>query len=291
LAYISTENKKQMKTVLRFATLAMLLLAACKDKSDDTTETGAAPTDSVSTEVAAPKLIAYSVVAEYPHDTKAFTEGLQFVDGYLYESTGQYGSSELRKTDLKTGKVLEQKKLDNRYFGEGLTVLNGKIYQLTYKEKTGFVYDLKTMKQLQTFNFINEEAWGLTNDGTSLIYTDGGSKLYFMDPATMQVTKQVEITDQYGPVLEVNELEFINGYIYANQWTRDLILKIDPATGKVVAIADMRDLRQRVGIPATIPGDENSPEVMNGIAYDAAQNRIFITGKNWPKLLEVKLDN
>lgn len=280
-----------MKTVLRFATLAMLLLAACKDKSNDTEEAATAPTDSVSTEVAAPKLIAYSVLAEYPHDTKAFTEGLQFVDGYLYESTGQYGSSELRKTDLKTGKVLEQKKLDNRYFGEGLTVLNGKIYQLTYKEKTGFVYDLKTMKQLQTFSFVNEEAWGLTNDGTNLIYTDGGSKLYFMDPATMQVTKQVEITDQYGPVLEVNELEFINGYIYANQWTRDLILKIDPATGKVAAIADMRDLRQRVGIPATIPGDETSPEVMNGIAYDAAQNRIFVTGKNWPKLLEVKLDN
>jgi glutamine cyclotransferase len=279
LAYISTENKKQMKTVLRFATLAMLLLAACKDKSNDTAEAGTEPTDSVSTEVAAPKLIAYSVVAEYPHDTKAFTEGLQFVDG----------SSELRKTDLKTGKVLEQKKLDSRYFGEGLTVLNGKIYQLTYKEKTGFVYDLKTMKQLQTFSFVNAEAWGLTNDGTSLIYTDGGSKLYFMDPATMQVTKQVEITDQYGPVLEVNELEFINGYIYANQWTRDLILKIDPATGKVMAIADMRDLRQRVGIPATIPDDETSPEVMNGIAY--AQNRIFVTGKNWPKLLEVKLDN
>ncbi|MBS1771337.1 MAG: glutaminyl-peptide cyclotransferase [Bacteroidetes bacterium] len=241
-------------------------------------------------EAAMPKMINFSVVAEYPHDAKAFTEGLEYVDGVLYESAGQYEKSDIRKTELQTGKVLQQQKLDAKYFGEGITVLNDKIYQLTYKEKTGFVYDKKTMKLMQTFMFPNAEGWGMTNDGTNIIYSDGTDVIYYMDPATFKQVKTVSVTNQYGPLTNINELEYINGYIYANIWQADVIVKIDPNTGKVVAMADLANLRQQTGIPAP-SANEDAPEVMNGIAYDKKGNRIFITGKNWPKLFEIKLDN
>jgi glutamine cyclotransferase len=239
----------------------------------------------------APAQIKYELVREYPHDATAFTEGLQFVDGYLYESTGRYGKSELRKVDLETGKVLQTVKLDEKYFGEGLAVLNGKIYQLTYMEHTGFIYDQKTLKQIGTFTFPNNEGWGMTTDGTHLIYDDGTHLLFFVDPNTFKEVKRIEVMDDRGQVRQINELEYINGYIYANQWQTNYIYKIDPATGKVVAKADLSDLRQKIGVPYPVVNDEDAPEVLNGIAYDAAGNRIFVTGKNWPKLVEIKLDN
>ncbi len=260
-----------------------LLTTACnnsqqKNKAEEPTEVPATPG------------IPYSLVNQYPHDPAAFTEGLEYINGFLYESTGQYGKSDLRKTDLKTGKVLLQQKMVKKYFGEGLTVLNGKIYQLTYKEATGFVYDLATLKQEKTFTFNTPEGWGMTNDGHSLIFDDGGNILHFMDPNTLKETKQVSVNDEYGPVTQLNELEYIKGYIYANRWQTDVIYKIDPTTGKVMGVADLRSLRSAAGIPLP-SGRENTPEVMNGIAYDVATNRIFITGKNWPKIFEVKLDN
>lgn len=271
--------------------MSIMSLGACKDNDTTTTDTtteAATPENAVN----APAQIPYTVIAEYPHDNTAFTEGLQYADGVMYEGTGQYGSSEVRKADLKTGKVLQSQKLDAKYFGEGITVLNGKLYQLTYKENTGIVYDAKTLKQLQTFTFPNAEGWGMTNDGTNLIYSDGTDVLYYIDPVSFKEVKQVHVKDQYGPVLSINELEYIKGFIYANQWQADLIYKIDPATGNVVAIADLRNLRRQTGIlPLGQATDETQPEAMNGIAYDAAENRIFITGKNWPKLFEVKLDN
>lgn len=240
--------------------------------------------------IAAPASIPYTLIAEYPHDNTAFTEGLQYADGSLYESTGQYGKSDLRKTDLKTGKVLQQQKLDAKYFGEGITVLNDKIYQLTYREKTGFVYDQKTLKQIQTFSYPNEEGWGMTNDGTNIIYSDGSDKLFFLDPNTLKEVKHIDVKDQYGQLFYINELEYINGYIYANQWKTDAIYKIDPKTGNVVGMINLKELRTQTGIPQP-SADETAPEVMNGIAYDATGNRIFITGKNWPKIFEVKFDN
>jgi glutaminyl-peptide cyclotransferase len=279
-----------MRPLRNFNRLTLLFAAALIVGCNDAPETiSVAATDSAN-DVLVPQVISYNIVNQYPHDTKAFTEGLEFRDGFLYESTGQYDISDIRKVDLTTGKVLQVNKMDGRYFGEGLTILNGKIYQLTYREGKGFVYDLATLKQEASFPFHTQEGWGMTNNGTHLIFCDGGSTLYFQDPATSKVIKQLSVTDERGPVAEINELELINGYIYANRWRYDVILKIDTATGKVVARADLSSIRQQAGIPA-LSGREDGPDVLNGIAYDAATNRIFITGKNWPKLFEIRLDN
>jgi glutamine cyclotransferase len=267
---------------------ATLIITSCGEDNNNNDTSGTLDTTS---KVETPAVISYTIVKEYPHDPKAFTEGLQFVDGFLYESTGQYEMSDVRKTELETGKVLQKTTMEPRFFGEGLAVIKDKIYQLTYREQTGFVYDLKTLKQLGTFRFPNREGWGMTTDGTNLIYDDGGNSLYFMDPNNFQEVKRVAVVDERGAVNQLNELEYIKGFIYANQWQTDYIYKIDPATGKVVGKANLFDLRQKANIPYPIAGDETSPEVMNGIAYDAVSNRIFITGKNWPKLIEIKLDN
>jgi glutamine cyclotransferase len=278
---------QNIKLVAAIAFITIVISCNETPSSSDSNETDTASTPSI----AAPKTINFSLVAEYPHDPKAFTEGLEYVNGYLYESTGKYGQSDIRKTDLKTGKVLQQQKLEGRYFGEGITVLGGKIYQLTYQEKTGFVYDLQTMKLLRTFTFPNNEGWGMTNDSTHVIYSDGTDKIYFVDPATFKEVKHIDVKDYRGQIININELEYIKGYIYANQWKTNAIYKIDPATGNVIAIADLTAIRMQGNIPEPVYADEASPEVMNGIAYDAATNRIFVTGKNWPKIFEVKLDN
>ncbi len=277
--------------VICFLLAVLVQFAACKDT---TTEGGEGiTTDTAHTAAVAPPVqIEYQLLNKYPHDKAAFTEGLQYVDGALYESVGKYGFSDIRKTELNTGKILQQQKLDAKYFGEGLTVLNGKIYQLTYQEHTGFVYDQKTMKLLKTFPIATTEGWGMTTDGISLIYGDGTSTLYFLDPNTFQETRRITVTDPYGPVSNINELEFIKGFIYANQWQTDLILKIDPADGRVAGIANLSTLRERGGIPPLSQiTDESMPEVLNGIAYDETNNRVFVTGKNWPFLFEIKLDN
>ncbi len=264
----------------------LLLLAACNNEQKPAQSTATATDNTLSV----PTTISYDIVNEYPHDARAFTEGLEYKDGYLYESTGQYGSSDIRKVELKTGKVLLSKSMGPKYFGEGLTILNGKIYQLTYREGKGFVYDLTTLKEERTFSFTAQEGWGMTNNGVYLIYDDGTNIFRYIDPGTFKEVKQLAVTDEHGPVNELNEPEMIHGYIYANQWQTDYLLKIDTSTGHVVARADLSNLRQRAGIPPP-SGRRNGPDVLNGIAYDAATNRIFITGKNWPKLFEIKLDN
>ncbi len=264
---------------------ALLLFSCSSDSRPEQPET----TTETDSDIVRPAVMSYSIVNVFPHDPGAFTQGLEFRDGYLYESTGQYGASELRKTEIETGKVLQSVKLDRRYFGEGMTIMGGKIYLLTYREHTGFVYDLKTMKQLQTFGVATGEAWGLTNDGTHLIYGDGTSNLYFLDPETFQQVKQIRVRDQYGPVNNINELEFIKGHIYANQWMTDNILKIDPQTGDITGIADLRTIRQKLGLPDAARARDRDPEVMNGIAWDAENQRLFITGKYWPYLVEIKL--
>lgn len=282
------DTMRSTRFFILFILITSIAAQSCGD-SNDTKEPAENEPAKVAVEMT--PAIPYQIVNEFPHDKGAFTEGLQYVNGHLYESTGEYGSSDIRKTDVKTGKVLQTQNLDKKYFGEGLTVLNGKIYQLTYKEKTGFVYDAATFKQLQTFSFTSAEGWGMTNDGKNLVYSDGTNVLHFIDPATFQEVKKIEVNDPYGPVLYINELEFIKGSIYANQWQTDFIYKIDPATGKVIGKVDLRTLRERTGIPPSGTSGEDGPEVMNGIAYDAEGNRIFITGKYWPKLFEIKLDN
>lgn len=238
-----------------------------------------------------PAVIGYQILNSYPHDSTCFTEGLQYVDGKLLESGGQWGKSDIRFTDLQTGKVINQAKLDKKYFGEGCTQLNGKIYQMTYQENTCFVYDAATLKKIGEFNYNFGEGWGMTTDGTHLIISNGGSNLFYYDPASFKEVKRVGVTNQYGPVGKINELEFIKGFIYANVWRSEQILKIDTASGNVVKVINLEDFRGKTGIPPIDDTDENAPEVLNGIAYDSVGNRIFITGKNWPKVFEVKFDN
>jgi glutamine cyclotransferase len=283
--------KQLKKSSSVYAAVAVLLLtASCSNNANKPAVSNTTPATDTAVPSNIPAAISYDVVNEYPHDPAAFTEGLEYVNGYLYESVGNYGSSDIRKVDLKTGKVLVSTKMDARYFGEGLTVLNGKIYQLTYREGTGFVYDLATLRKERSFSIATAEGWGMTNNGSSLIFDDGTNVLHYIDPATFKELKQLAVTDEHGPVNEINELQLIKGYIYANIWRTDYLIKIDTVTGHVVGRADLSDLRQRTGIAA--PGnDPTGPDVLNGIAYDATTNRIFITGKNWPKLMEVKLDN
>jgi glutaminyl-peptide cyclotransferase len=223
----------------------------------------------------------YTVVNVYPHDTNAFTEGLLFLNGALYESTGQYGQSTLRKVDLKSGKVLQQVTVAPQFFGEGLAQLDGKLYQLTWQEKAGFVYDLNTF-QLERRFYNPYEGWGLTSDGKSLIMGDGSDQLRFFDPQTWSVQRTIDVRENGVAVPNVNELEYIKGEIYANIWRTDRIVRIDPATGNVLRDYDLSGL---------LPDTDRQPntDVLNGIAYDPNGDHLYVTGKNWPKLFEIKL--
>jgi glutamine cyclotransferase len=265
------------------------LLSACNGGGSNTTQS--AGTTPASPDNSQPASLGYQIIKIYPHDTACFTEGLQFVDGKILESGGQYAQSSLRFSSLETGKPLKEIKLEKRFFGEGCTQLNGKIYQMTYKENTCFVYDAVSLNKVKEFSYHFGQGWGMTTDGKNLIISNGGSNIFWYDPETFKEVKRVGVTNQYGPVGQINELEYIKGFIYANIWQEDKIVKIDPESGRVVAVFELSDLRAKTGIPNPDITSETAPEVMNGIAYDSAANRIFITGKYWPKLFEVKFDN
>ena len=224
-----------------------------------------------------------TVLAKYPHDSAAFTQGLLYADGLFYESAGLYGQSTLRKVEPKTGAVLLEKRLDAQYFAEGLALLEGKLYQLTWKENTGFIYDPQDFRQLGAFSYPTE-GWGLTTDGSSLILSDGSATLYFLDPQTLQTTRALQVNLDGAPLDRLNELEYIRGEIYANIWYTDLIARIDPTSGEVVGVIDCGSLRDGEGAPG--PND-----VLNGIAYDARGDRLYLTGKNWPWIYEVSLQS
>lgn len=223
----------------------------------------------------------YEVVRTFPHDPGAFTQGLVFLDGQLLESTGLNGQSTLRRVDLATGRVLQQIRVPSQYFAEGMTVLGGKIYQLTWKNQRGFVYDLATFALEKEFTYTGE-GWGLTTDGRSLILSDGTDQLRYLDPATFQVTLTISVTRDGQPLRLLNELEYIHGEIYANIWQSHSVARIDPATGRVNGVVDFYNL---------LPPADHGPttDVLNGIAHDPATDRLFVTGKNWPKLFEVRL--
>lgn len=223
----------------------------------------------------------YEVVHAWPHDRTAFTEGLVYFDGALYESTGLIGQSTLRKVDLETGKVLKEIDLPEGYFGEGLAILNGKAYQLTYKTGKAFVYDVNTFQKEGEFNY-EGEGWGLTTDGKSLIMDNGSDRIQFRDPATFDVQRTISVTANGRAVMNVNELEYIKGELFANVWKTMAVLRIDPATGQVVGAIDFTGLLSSADLSDPV-------DVMNGIAYDAARDRLFVTGKWWPKLFEVRL--
>jgi glutaminyl-peptide cyclotransferase len=274
----------------RIAVAGLFFLAACNSNTPDNTNTV--------TPEAAPPIIGFAVINTYPHDTGFYTEGLEFHNGQLFESSGAGSAdsdgakppypSAFGIVNLKTGKVDKKVTLDNAvYFGEGITILNGKIYQLTWQNHKGYIYDAKTFKQLQEFTYPGE-GWALTHDSTHLIMSDGSSNLQFIDPAAITTSIKAQsivgVTDNNGPVPNINELEFINGFIYANQYTTNYILKIDPSNGKVVGKLDLSSL------DAEAKKKYSNAEVLNGIAYHPETNSLYVTGKLWPVIYEIKFN-
>lgn len=226
-------------------------------------------------------LSGYEVVHSWPHDPHAFTQGLVFHDGKLLESTGEQGRSSLRRVELETGQVVQKVDVPEPYFAEGLTLLKGKLYQLTWQHQLGFIYDAWTFDKIGQFNY-QGEGWGLTNDGKSLILSDGTHQIRYLDPDNFQLQRTIAVVDNNGPVKEINELEYVHGEIYANIWHEDRIVRIDPQTGRILGWIDLKGLLK--------PGEVSDPEaVLNGIAYDDASGRLFVTGKLWPKLFEIRV--
>jgi glutamine cyclotransferase len=223
----------------------------------------------------------YEIVSTYPHDPTAFTQGLVFQDGALIESTGLEKHSTLRRVELQTGKVLQKIDVPPFYFAEGMTLFNGKIYQLTWKGEKGFIYDPQTFQKTGEFTYTGE-GWGLTHDADSLILSDGSNQIRFIDPNSYQVKRTISVLDGGKPLEEINELEYVKGEIFANVWHDNRIARIDPQTGHINGWIDMTGLLK--------PGDVTDEEaVLNGIAYDEQGDRLFVTGKLWPKLFEIKL--
>jgi len=221
----------------------------------------------------------HQVVRAFPHDPNAFTQGLLFLDGFLYESTGRNGESSLRKVDLETGKVVQRLGLGRQYFAEGLAAWGAQLLQLTWDTNIGFVYDRATFKQLRTFTY-RGEGWGLAADAQRLVMSDGTPTLRFLNPATLAETGRVRVLDGATAVDDLNELEVVKGEIFANVWLTDRIAVITPSTGKVIAWLDLWGL---------MPGLADANAVLNGIAYDAARDRLFVTGKLWPRLFEIRV--
>lgn len=251
--------------------LGSLFVAGCVNRSPALADDAKTPTPVLTVEV----------VKTYPHDKNAFTQGLVFENGALYEGTGLYGASELRRVDLETGRVLQRRPLPATVFGEGLTAFDGRLVQITWTSKTGYVYDPGSFELKGTFGYLTE-GWGLTQDGQNLILSDGSPYLYFLDPRTYRPVRRVKVTDAGQEIRNLNELEFIDGQVYANVWMTDRIARIDPKTGAVTAWIDASAIVKSV--PQGTPDD-----VLNGIARNPADGRLYITGKRWPSLFEVKI--
>ncbi|MFO7851597.1 MAG: glutaminyl-peptide cyclotransferase [Bacteroidota bacterium] len=228
-----------------------------------------------------PELYSYRVINMYPHDKTAYTQGLVYHKGYLYESTGREGRSTLRKVEIETGEILKVQYLDSKFFGEGLVVHEGQLYQLTWRNNVGFVYDIQSFEEIKRVHYTTQ-GWGLTSNGEELIMSDGTNKLYFLEPEYFTVTSSLEVYDNRSQVWQLNELEYINGEIWANIYTTERIARIEPSTGKVLAYIDLSGI-----LPE---GDQHSELAeLNGIAWDSDNERIFVTGKNWPRLFEIRL--
>jgi glutaminyl-peptide cyclotransferase len=229
-----------------------------------------------------PKLLQFDIINSYPHDINAFTEGFEFYRDTLIESTGQNGNSYFAKIDYKTGKEYKKVALEQKYFGEGITVLNDKIYQLTWQSGVGFIYDANTLKKIKTFNYDKKvEGWGMTNDGEFIYQSDGTEKIWKMNPDTQKMIDYVNVYTNTSKIKSVNELEWINGKIYGNIWQKDAIAIIDPKSGAVESVINLSGLRSKVKNPEA--------EVLNGIAYNKKTKTIFVTGKNWDKTFEIKV--
>jgi glutamine cyclotransferase len=222
----------------------------------------------------------YTVVRSYPHDPKAYTQGLEYFDGFLYEGTGLKGSSAVRKVEIETGKVIQETKLHPQYFGEGITIAQGKVFQVTWQDNAGFVYDAKTLKFIRNFSYFGE-GWGLTHDPTGLILSDGTSTLRFLEPTRFREQRRIKVMDAGVAIERLNELEMVRGEIWANVWQTDYIVRISPKDGRVLGWINLKGL---LGAPMAKLSAE---AVLNGIAFDAQKNRIFVTGKLWPRVFEI----
>ena len=232
-----------------------------------------------------PVLYTYEIVNSYPHDTKSYTQGLEFHNDTLYESIGEYGESALLKTDLQTGKILNRIDLENSYFAEGLTILNDKLIQLTWRENTGFIYDLDSFKKTGSFQYNqSKEGWGLCNDGTQIYKSDGTERIWTLDPETYAETGYFDVVDNKKVRSKFNELEWVDGKIYANSYQFDSITIINPETGAIEGVVDLRPLKKDI---SSISDDTN--EVLNGIAYDSKAQKLYVTGKHWDKLFEIRI--
>lgn len=232
----------------------------------------------------APQTYTWKVLNTFPHDPKAYTQGLVYRDGFMYEGTGQYGESTLRKTDIATGKILSILGIDSQLFGEGITIYKDKIYQITWRSRKGFIYDLNTFSLQSTFTY-NTEGWGITTIGDKLVMSDGSNKLYHIAPSTFNVIKEVEVYDHRGAVTRLNELEYIDGLVWANVWMTDRIVAINPETGAVVGEMNLTNL-----LPARDKARlDDTDDVLNGIAYNPEKKTFYLTGKKWPKLFEVSV--
>ena len=229
-----------------------------------------------------PQQLIYRVINNYPHSKTSYTQGLEYYNGYLYEGTGENGHSKLMKIDLLSGKPLQSIDLDDKYFGEGITILNDKIYQLTYHAQIGFVYTLETFEKVDSFRFASAQGWGLTNDGTYLIMSDGTNVLTWLDPTDFSVVKTLQVANDKGLMTNLNELEYVDGFIYANIYTTDIIAKIDLNTGKVLEQINM------AGLVNLYHREGDRIDYLNGIAYDKKNKRMFVTGKLYPKLFQVE---
>ncbi|KAB1154566.1 glutaminyl-peptide cyclotransferase [Tenacibaculum aiptasiae] len=235
----------------------------------------------------APAIYTYKIVNTFPHDKSAYTQGLEYKDGFLYETTGRRGQSSLRKIDLKTGEVLQKIDLNDKYFGEGMTIFNNKIYWLTWQARKGFIYDLESFKQVGEFDYNNSnEGWGLTHNNNELIKSDGTNKIWFLNPENQNEKRSIQVYTNKYPVDNLNEIELINNKIYANKWQQNSIVIINPKTGVVEGVADLNGLRDIVAKDQTL---EPNDEVLNGIAYDKENNKLYVTGKHWGKLFEIEL--
>lgn len=269
-----------MKNIFAFGLI--LLVSACNSNDSQDQDDDIKP---AYTGYPATVTINYTVIAQHPHDTSAYTQGLQVFNGKLYEGTGDFESSSLRITDWKTGFVEKKHMMGtNKIFGEGINIFKNKIYQLTWKSNLVYVYDINDIeKPVKTLNWPNE-GWGITNNGSDLIISDGSSNLYFVDPENFKVKNTIAVMNNSGPIRNINELEFIDGFVYANVYNTDDIIKIDPESGHAVGKMNFTNLLQ--------PSDyiAGRTDVLNGIAYDSTSKTMLITGKRWPKLFEVKLN-
>jgi len=281
---IATEKKESFSfSISSLQVLGNNSLRVTAEKTDGVSNTRNLPVTVLSDQI--PVKYAYEVVRDYPHSRENFTQGLQFHDGFLYEGTGENGKSFISKSNLIKNSVLKKVDLPEQYFGEGITILNDKIYQLTYKHQTCFVYQLSNIALIDSFKFASTEGWGLTNDGKSLIMSDGTGTLTWINPSNYEVIKRIQVADHEKVLQYINELEYYDGYIWANIWTTDQIIRIDAKTGKVSGFLDMK------GILSIMNSSSSQRiDVLNGIAVFPETGHLLITGKLWPKMFEIKVN-